>query len=168
MQEVYNASPYSSWWTTNDSWYYTTMNDVKKTKKTILAVQICFSHDASAPCHVYFSVLLFRVGRRIPGVSRLFPGINYTCLSEVISRRRRCCERTARGLSSHPTMVSRWEERLRPTKFKNEDPQFWVTSSPHLLTLSKYEKSLNTKAMITYEKPTTIRQKTTNYKHLAK
>jgi len=44
-------------------------------------------------------------------------------------------------------------------------PKVWSTSFPHLLTLSK--KSLNKKVMITCNRPTTIGQKLTNYKHLA-
>ena len=65
-------------------------------------------------------------------------------------------------------LASIWEDRLRPPKCdKKEDPQVWATSFPHLLTLTQKEKKLNTKAMITYKRPTTIGQKLTNYKDLA-
>jgi len=65
-------------------------------------------------------------------------------------------------------LASNWEDRLWPPKCdKKEDPQVWVTSFPHLLTLTQKEKKLNLKAMITYKRPTTIGQKLTNYKDLA-
>ena len=50
---------------------------------------------------------------------------------------------------------------------KKDDPQVWATSFPNLITLTKREKNLNPKAMITYKRPTTIGQLLTNYKHLA-
>ena len=63
---------------------------------------------------------------------------------------------------------SNWEDRLRPPKCdKKEDAQVWATSFPHLLTLTRKEKKLNPKAMITYKRPTTIEQKLKNYKDLA-
>ena len=65
-------------------------------------------------------------------------------------------------------MASNWEERLRtPRGEKKDDPQVWATSFTHLITLTKREKNLNPKAMITYKRPTTIGQLLTNYKHLA-
>jgi len=45
---------------------------------------------------------------------------------------------------------------------KKEDPQLWATSFHRLLTLTQKEKKLNPKAMITYNRPTTIGQKQTN------
>jgi len=39
---------------------------------------------------------------------------------------------------------------------REDDPQFWATAFPHEITLSKKEKSLNTKAVITYKRPTTF------------
>jgi len=65
-------------------------------------------------------------------------------------------------------MAWNWEERLRaPKGEKKDDPQVWATSFPNLKTLTKREKNLNPKAMITYKRPTTIGQLLTNYKHLA-
>jgi len=65
-------------------------------------------------------------------------------------------------------MASNWEKRLwAPKGEKKDDPQVWATSFPHLITLTKREKKLNPKAMITYKRPTTIGQLLTNYKHLA-
>jgi len=56
-------------------------------------------------------------------------------------------------------MASNWEERLRaPKGEKKNDPQVWATSFPHLITLTKREKYLNPKAMITCKRPTTIGQ----------
>jgi len=53
-------------------------------------------------------------------------------------------------------MASNWEERLRvPKGEKKDDPQVWATSFPNLITLTKREKNLNPKAMITYKRPTT-------------
>ena len=64
-------------------------------------------------------------------------------------------------------LASHWEDRLRPPKCdKKEDPQVWVTSFPHLLTLTQKEKKLSPKAVITYKRPTTMGQKVTNYKDL--
>ena len=61
-------------------------------------------------------------------------------------------------------MASNWEERLRaPKGKKKDDPQVWGTSFPNLITLTKREKNLNPKAMITYKRPTTIVQLLTNY-----
>jgi len=58
--------------------------------------------------------------------------------------------------------------RLRaPKDEKKDDPQVWATSFTNLITLTKREKNLNPKAMITYKRPTTIGQLLTNYKHLA-
>ena len=38
-------------------------------------------------------------------------------------------------------LESKWEDRLRPPKcHKKEDPQVWVKSFPHLLTLTQKEK----------------------------
>jgi len=35
-------------------------------------------------------------------------------------------------------MASNWQERLRPSKCdKKEDPQVWVSSFPHLLTITQ-------------------------------
>jgi len=63
--------------------------------------------------------------------------------------------------------ASNWEERLRaPKDKKKDDPQVWATSFPNLITLTKREKNLNPKAMITYKRPTTIGQLLTSYKHL--
>jgi len=63
-------------------------------------------------------------------------------------------------------MASNWEERLlAPKDEKNDDPQVWRTSFPLLITLTKWEKNVNPKAMITYKIPTTIGQLHTNYKH---
>ena len=65
-------------------------------------------------------------------------------------------------------MASKREERLRaPKGEKKDDPQVWAISFPHLITLTKREKNLNPKAMITYKRPTTIGQLLTHYKHLA-
>jgi len=65
-------------------------------------------------------------------------------------------------------MASNWEERLQaPKGEKKNDPQVWATSFPHLITLTKREKYLNPKAMITCKRPTTIGQLLANYKHLA-
>ena len=65
-------------------------------------------------------------------------------------------------------LTSNWGDRLWPPNCdKKEDPQVWATPFPHLLTLTQKEKKLNPKAMITYKRPTTIRQKLTNYKDLA-
>jgi len=65
-------------------------------------------------------------------------------------------------------LASNWEERIRPSKCdKKEDPQVWATSFPHLVTLTKKEKKLNPKAMITHKRPTAIGQTLTNYKDLA-
>jgi len=65
-------------------------------------------------------------------------------------------------------MASNWEKRLRaPKDEKKDDQQVWATSFPHPITLTKREKNLNPKAMITYKRPTTIGQLLTNYKHLA-
>ena len=65
-------------------------------------------------------------------------------------------------------MASNSEERLRaPKGDKKDDPQVWATSFPHLITLTHREKNLNTKAMITYKRPTTIGQLLTSYKYLA-
>ena len=64
-------------------------------------------------------------------------------------------------------MASNWEERLRaPKDEKKDDPQGWGTSFPYLITLTKREKNVNPKAMITYKRPTTIGQLHTNCKHL--
>jgi len=64
-------------------------------------------------------------------------------------------------------MASNWEERLwAPKSEKKDDPQVWATSFLHLITLTKREKNLILKAMITYKRPTTIGQLLTNYKHL--
>ena len=63
-------------------------------------------------------------------------------------------------------IASNWEERLRAPKCeKKDDPQVWGTSFPDLITLTKREKNLNMKAMITYKRPTTIGQLHTNCKH---
>jgi len=65
-------------------------------------------------------------------------------------------------------MASNWEERLRSPKCdKNDDPEVWATSFPHLVTLTEKEKKLNPKAMITYKTPKTIEQILTTYKHFA-
>ena len=65
-------------------------------------------------------------------------------------------------------MASNWEERLRAPKGENkDDPQVWAASFPNLIALTKREKNLNPKAMITCKRPTTIGQLLTNYKHLA-
>ena len=54
-------------------------------------------------------------------------------------------------------MASNWEERMRaPKGEKKDDPQVWDTSFPYLITLTKREKNLNPKAMITYKIPTTM------------
>jgi len=55
-----------------------------------------------------------------------------------------------------------------PKGEKKDDPQVWATSTsfPNLITLTKREKNLNPKAMITYKRPTTIGQLFTTYKHL--
>jgi len=40
-------------------------------------------------------------------------------------------------------MTSNWEERLRvPKSDKEDDPQIWCTSFPHLITLTEREKKL--------------------------
>jgi len=53
--------------------------------------------------------------------------------------------------------------RLRaPKDEKKDDPQVWATSFTNLITLTKREKNLNPKAMITYKRPTTIGQLLTN------
>ena len=63
-------------------------------------------------------------------------------------------------------MASNWEKRLwAPKGEKKDDPQVWATSFPNLITLTKREKNLNPKAMITYAIPTIIGQLHTNYKH---
>jgi len=65
-------------------------------------------------------------------------------------------------------LASNWEDRPRPPKCdKKEDPQVWVRSFLHLLTLAQKEKKLSPKPMITYKRPTTIGQMLTNYKDLA-
>jgi len=64
-------------------------------------------------------------------------------------------------------MISKWEERLRPLKCdKKDDPQVWVISFSHLITITEKEKKLNPKAMITHKRPKTIGPIPTNYKHL--
>jgi len=55
----------------------------------------------------------------------------------------------------------------RPKCDDRDDSHVWVTSFPHLLILSHKEESLNTKAVITYNRPTPIGLKLTNYKQLA-
>ena len=63
-------------------------------------------------------------------------------------------------------MASTWEERLlAPKDEKKDDPHVWGTSFPDLITLTKREKYLNQKAMITCKRPTAIGQLHTNYKH---
>jgi len=59
-----------------------------------------------------------------------------------------------------------WEERLRPKNEKGKYSTCLDNILPHLITLSKTEKKLNSKAMITYKKHTNTWQKLTHYKHL--
>ena len=67
------------------------------------------------------------------------------------------------NMTNNMIALSNWEDRLRPPKCdKKEDPQLWATSFHRLLTLTQKEKKLNPKAMITYNRPTTIGQKQTN------
>ena len=66
------------------------------------------------------------------------------------------------------TLVSKWENRLHP--LNPSDKKYysvWPTSFPILLRLTKKEKTLNNKAMITYKRPTTVGQRLTNYRSLA-
>jgi len=66
------------------------------------------------------------------------------------------------------TLMSKWENRLHlpnPGDIKNYS--VWPTSFPNLLCLTKKEKALNNKAMITtYKRPTTVGQLLTNYRSL--